>query len=419
VRRIVRDSWAWRGGFAPDELQYDPVLADATGGPLPPASPAGWPVLTSQLEAAWSHPDAEEMGIRTLTGSAAAHLALCARTGGYHATLPRELPELLPAFEEIRAGDESIPTWEQALGHLEAGGVVERSATRIALLRPEPPTVDRMRLMRDRLDDHEHREPDDPVANRLLRAVWRQTYSGLGVERFRGLAAAQRLRVTVAPDLGPGQVRNPFFEVGQATLPPYRNEPGTVLDHVFPERSWVTLGQIVRSPEPDGAPLWASPPEVLAALLGGGRGANAVRRAVRGMLVWLLLAERTGSRSGPVEMPTAALSRAVAEVLGLKADADHRKLTRMLVGDLGRRGLVALPGGDVPRIVLLPVPAPEPGGVRHALSQWMSWRVSSGEEGSLEGLLRLGERHRERHVRAPWAAALEERRVRVEVLPGA
>lgn len=419
MRRIVRDSWAWRGGFAPDELDYAPVLADASSGPIDLPAEEHWPVLTSQLEAAWSVPTAADLGIRKLTAPAAAHLALTARTGGYHATLPRDLPDLVPVFEEIRAGDVTVPSWEDALALLEQGGVIERSATRLALLRPPPPTVERMRLMRDMLDDHEHREPDDPIANRLLRAVWRQTYSGLGVARFRDLAAHGRLRVTVAERTTPEEARDPFFEVGQASLPDFRNAPGAVLDHSFPERSWVTLGQMVRT-EADGtrAQLWATPPEVFAALLGAGRGANATRRAVRGMVVWLLLADHTGSRTGRVEMAMAALSRAVAEVLGLKRDADHRKLCRLLVGDLERRGLVALSPGEAGRIVLLPVPAPDPVTVRQALGQWMTWRVSSTEE-PLEGLLRLAERHRERYVRGPWATALEERRVRVEILPGA
>lgn len=419
MRRIVRDSWAWRGGFAPDELQYEPVLADATAGPIGRPAAEHWPVLSSQLEAAWSIPAAEELGIRTLTAPAAAHLALVARTGGYHATLPRHLPELVPVFEGIRAADPSVPTWEEALELLERGGVIERSATRLALLRPTPPTVARMRLMRDMLDDHEHREPDDPVANRLLRAVWRQTYSGIGVSRFRELAAHGRLRVTVAERAALEEPRDPFFEVGQASLPDFRNAPGAVLDHSFPERSWIALGQFVGAPASAARTwLWATPPEVFAALLGAGRGANAVRRAVRGMVVWLLLADHTGARTGPVEMAMAALSRAVAEVLGLKRDADHRKLCRLLVGDLERRGLVSLSPGESGRIVLLPVPAPDATTVREALGQWMAWRVSSAEE-PLEGLLRLAARHRERHVRGPWAAALEERRIGVEVLPGA
>jgi hypothetical protein len=418
VRRIVRDSWAWRGGLAADELVYDPVLADATSGPIDEPARRHWPVLTSQLEAAWSTPDAEDLGIRALTGPAAAHLALVARTGGYHATLPRELPELVPVFEEIRAGDPSIPEWNAALDLLESGGVIERTATRLALLRPTPPSVERMRLMRDVLDDHEHAHPDDPVPNRLLRAVWRQTYSGLGVARFRELAAAGRMRVTVR-DRGPlDPARDPFFEVGPASLPEFRNEPGAVLDHTFPERSWVPLALIDRG-APDGAarPLWATAPEIFAVMLGAGRGSNAVRRAVRGMVVWLLLADHTGSRTGPVEMPTAAIARALAELLGLKRDADHRKLSRVLVGDLERRGLVATTPAPASRIVLLPVPAPDPATVRHALGQWMAWRVATIED-PLEALLRLSGRHRERYVRAPWAEAFEERRIRVELLPG-
>lgn len=416
MRRIVRDTWAWRGGFAADELRYAPALADAVAGPIDVPATVHWPVLTSQLEAAWSVPTAEQLGIRALTGPAAAHLVLTARTGGYHATLPRRLPELLPAFEEIRAGDDSIPSWEEALALLEEGGVVDRSSSRIALLRPSAPTVERMRLMRDMLDDHEHREPDDPVANRLLRAVWKQTYAGLGVARFRELSAAGRLRVTVAP--GTDEHRpDPFFEVGPASLPEYRNGPGAVLDHTFPERSWVPLDQLVPGDAPR-AELWAAAPEVLAVLLGAGRGANAVRRALRGTVLWLLLADHTGGRTGPVALPLAAISRSLAEVLGLKADADHRKLARVLLGDLERRGLVA--AGDAPahRIEFLAVPAPDTAAVRHALAQWMAWRVSSSEE-PLAGTLRLASEHRERYVRGPWADAFEERRITVEVLPGA
>lgn len=416
MRRIVRDTWAWRGGFAADELHYDPVLADATAGPVAGPATVHWPVLTSQLEAAWSIPRAETLGIRALTGPAAAHLVLVARTGGFHATLPRDLPEVLPAFEEIRAGDASVPGWEASLALLEEGGVVSCSPTRIALLRPVPPTADRMRLMRDMLDDHEHGEPDDPVTNRLLRAVWKQTYSGIGVSRFRELAAAGRLRVAVAGRAALDGVRDPFFEVGQATLPDFRHAPGAVLDHTFPERSWVPLDQIEPLEHGDEQ-LWATAPEIFAVLLGAGRGFNAVRRAVRGMVLWLLLAEHTGARVGPVELPVSALSRALAEVLGLKAHADHRKLARVLLADLERAGLVSSPAEGPQRMLLLRVPAPTGDTVRHAMGQWMAWRLSATDD-PLEALLRLAERHRERHVRAPWAAAFEERRVSVRIVAG-
>lgn len=419
MRRIVRDTWVWRGGFAADELHYEPVLADATAGPIQVPADLHWPVLTSQLESAWSLPNAEEVGIHALTAPAAAHLTLVRRTGGYHALLPRELPELLPVFEEIRQGDDTIPTWDEALDLLESGGVIERTATRLALLRPEPPSIERMRQMRDLLDDHDHAEPDDEVSNRLLRAVWKQTYSEIGVVRFRELAAAGRLRVTVRERHPDDEPRDPFFEIGQASLPDFRNEPGAVLDHTFPERSWIRLTEVDPVPGPDGrAQLWATAPEVFAALLGGGRGANAVRRAVRGMVVWLLLAERAEGHTGPVEMPTATLARALAEVLGLKRDADHRKLSRALLADLDRAGLATTTPGPPQRIRLLPVPPPDHDRVRHALTQWMSWRVAAETEEPLEGLLRLSSRHRERFVRGPWATAFEERRIRATVLPG-
>lgn len=418
MRRIVRDTWSWRGGFAADELRYEPALVDATAGPVTGPATETWPVLTSQLEAAWSVPHAEDLGILGLAGPAAAHLTLTARAGGVHAVLPADLAELLPAFEAIRGADGAVPDWERSLALLEAGGVVERSATRLALLRPAPPTVARMRLMRDALDDHEHDAPEHPVTNRLLRAVWRQTYSGVGVRRFRELAAAGRLRVTVTAPIRGDHPRDPFFEVGQASLPEYRNEPGAVLDHVFPERSWVTLAQIAPAPEETPAELWATAPEVLAVVLGAGRGANAVRRALRATTVWLLLAERSDGRTGPVETSTSTLARRLAEVLGLKADADHRKLGRVLLGDLERTGLVRIDPGRPGWIELCTVPAPDHATVRHALAQWMAWRVSAPSDEPLEGILRLAERHRERLVRGPWAAAFEDRRISVEVLPG-
>lgn len=418
MRRIVRDTWSWRGGFAADELHYEPELVDATAGPVTAPATEAWPVLTSQLEAAWSVPGAEDLGIVGLAGPAAAHLTLTARTGGVHAVLPGDLAALRPAFETIRGGEAGTPDWDRSLALLEAGGVLERSRTRVALLRPAPPTVERMRRMRDALDDHEHGAPDHPVTNRLLRAVWRQTYSDVGVRRFRELAAAGRLRVTVdepAAGDGPG---DPFFEVGQASLPDYRNAPGAVLDHAFPERSWVTLGQIVPAAEGVRAPLWATAPEVLAVALGAGRGANAVRRALRATTLWLLLADRAGGRTGVLEASMSALARELAEVLGLKADADHRKLGRVLLGDLERTALVRVDQGASRRIVLRPVPAPDPVTVRHALAQWMAWRVSAPSAEPFEGVLRVAGRHREHHVRAPWAAAFESRRIRAEVLPG-
>jgi hypothetical protein len=418
VRRIVRDSWAWRGGLAADELRYEPDLADATAGPVTGPPVVHWPVLSSQLEAAWSVPGAERLGIHTLAGPAAAHLALVARTGGVHATLPLRLPELLPVFEEIRGGDDAVPGWSEALDLLESGGVIERSATRLALLRPPAPTVERMVLMRDVLDDHEHRHPDDPVTNRLLRAVWKQTYSGIGNAGFRGLSNAGRLRVTVREPSPKDPPADPFFEVGQSSLPEFRNEPGAVLDHGFPERSWVSLAQIV--PGVDGAPsvLWGTAPELLAVLLGAGRGFNAVRRALRGTVVWLLLARWSEGRSGVVETSTSTLARALAEVLGLKVDADHRKLSRSLLADLERADLIRVLPGPAQRVELLSVPAPDRATVRHALAQWMAWRVSAESEEPLEGTLRISSEHRERFVRGPWAAAFADRRISVTVLPG-
>jgi hypothetical protein len=416
MQRIVRDTWAWRGALAADELRYTPVLADAMSGPITTPARTGWPVLTSQLEAAWSVPGAEGHGIHALTGPAAAHLSLVARTGGYHAVIPRDAPEIRAPFEEIRGQDEDVPTLDEALTLLESGGVIERTATRLALLRPPPPSVDRMRLMRDRLDDHDHRAPDDPVTNRLLRAVWRQTYSGIGTGRFRELARHGRLQATV--DLMPrAEPVDPFFEVGVASLPELHGDLVVDRDQPYPERGWIALSQIaLEAPEGAPVPLLATRIEIGALLLGRGQGANAVRRAVRGTMVWQALARRTGWMTGPVRVSTATLAEELAAVLGLKAGADHRKLVRALLGDLERAGLLGR-DRETDGPVLRRPPAPDAALARHAFDAYALWRpsISADPPEPFTALLRA---HRDDGVRAPWARALEERRVRVEVLPG-
>jgi hypothetical protein len=416
MRRIVRDTWAWRGALAPDELRYTPVLGDAMSGPITAPARTDWPVLTSQLEAAWSVPGAEGHGVHALTGPAAAHLALVARTGGYHAVIPRNAPEIRAPFEAIRGHDDGVPTLDEALTLLESGGVIERTATRLALMRPAPPSVDRMRQMRDRLDDHDHRAPDDPVTNRLLRAVWRQTYSGIGTGRFRELARHGRLRATI--DLTPRAAPvDGFFEVGVGSLPELHGDLVVDRDQPYPERSWIPLNRIVlRAAEHGPVPLLATRIEVGALLLGRGEGANAVRRAVRGTVVWQALARRTGWTTGPVHVSTATLAEELASMLGLKAGADHRKLVRSLLADLERAGLLDRdPATDGP--VLLRPPAPDAALARHAFDAYTLWRpsISTDPPAPFSELLRA---HRDEGVRAPWARALEERRVRVEVLPG-
>lgn len=416
MRRIVRDTWAWRGALAPDELRYTPVLGDAVAGPITTPARSGWPVLTSQLEAAWSVPGAEGHGVHALTGPAAAHLALVARTGGYHAVLPRDPAGLRGLFDEIRGGDADVPSLDEALALLESGGVIERSATRIALLRPAPPSVERIRLMRDRLDDHDHRHPDDPVTNRLLRAVWRQTYSGIGTGRFRELARHGRLRATI--DLArPGGPPEPLFEVGVGSLPELHGDLVVDRDQPYPERSWIAYSRLaLRAPADEAVPLLATRIEVGALLLGRAEGANAVRRAVRGTVVWQALARRTGWCTGRVSVSTAALAEELAGMLRLKVGADHRKLVRGLLADLERAGLVRrAPGTDEP--VLMRPPTADDDVVRHAFDAYTLWRPSISAEppAPLTDLLRA---HRDDGVRGPWARALEERRVSVEVLPG-
>lgn len=415
MRRIVRDTWAWRGALAPDELRYRPVLADAVRGPIDRPARHDWPVLTSQLEAAWSTPKAEDLGIHALTGPAAAHLALVARTGGYHATIPRDPAELAPAYEAIRGGDDGVPTLDESLALLESGGVIERSPTRIALMRPAPPGVERMRLMRDRLDDHDHRAPDDPVTNRLLRAVWKQTYSGVGTGRFRELGRHGRLRATI--DLArPVGEPDPFFEVGVSSLPELRGDLALDRDLLHPERSWIALSNTrLRAHEDQPVPLLATRLEVGALLLGQGTGANAVRRAVRATVVWLMLARRADWMTGPVTAANAALSAELAGMLGLKADADHRKLLRLLVADLERAGLVARdPTSD--DLVLLRPPALGERAARHAADAYTLWRPSVSADPPHELAVLLAT-HRDSGVRGAWARLLEERRVTVEVLP--
>lgn len=113
VQRILRDMWAWRGGLTPDELGYEPRLADARAGPISEPAWRHWPMLVSQLEVAKGVQLATGLAVREVMGPVAVHLGLLTRTGGYHAILPDRLPQLEQEYMAIREDEDDIPRYDE------------------------------------------------------------------------------------------------------------------------------------------------------------------------------------------------------------------------------------------------------------------------------------------------------------------
>lgn len=412
MRRVMRDAWSWRGGFAPDEIEHEPRLGDARRGPIEEPAHTEWPVLDTQLEAAWpTRQPGEDM--HALLGPAIAHLVLCARTGGYHAVLPAELRSLEREYERLRRGDGSVLSFLESVGRLEAAGVVERTATSIGLLAPPRMRIECMQESRDRADAHEHRAPDDAVTVRFLRRVRRQTYTELGLTRYRELARFGRLRATVA-EAPAKDAHHSVFETSGQSMPTAASGSMTADALLYPGRSLIGLREIELASGGRGVPILATGAEVGALVLGAGRGANAVRRAVRAATVWLVCADEAQGRATGVELPIARLARAAAVRLGLNPEVDHRSRIRDLVCELERVGALERGDGDG-RVHVLHPPAVKTTAVRRFFDQWVA--LQGSVTGESAGTLDLAERHLGRYVHPAWRSLLEERRLSIRIVP--
>ncbi len=417
MQRILRDTWAWRGGLMPDELMYEPRLADARAGPITEPAWRHWPVLVSQLEVTNAIELATGLGVREVLGPVAVHIGLSTRTGGYHAILPDRLPQLEREYMAIRGGEDAVPGYDESLELLERAGVIERANGCLALLRPRPPSNEQLHEAKLRLDRHDVNVPVESMTQRVLDLECNRVSAGLGAQRYRELARFRRLHASIRVCVTGTLVTSGVFKVGPMALPPVPGRVASDAEDLHAARGWIGLPDIeLDHGDEDGMPLLTGGHEAAALLLGEGMGANATRRAVRGAILWLTLCDYTGGTVGTVRVPMAALTRRVAGLLGLDACADHRSRVRMLLNDLMRTGMIKRLAADCFSIQLVRPPSPDDDAIRHFLSEWIIWHERHRDEPT-RAALRLAEEHLRSRVRGTWVRLLEERRITIEVRP--
>lgn len=413
MRRIWRDTWSWRGGLALDELDYVPVPADATAGPIARPAKTDWPLLVSVVDVvALLGPGA---GADVSTSVAALFHLLATRTGGYHARLPRALPDV-EREHAVLEREHGFAGYAVALERLEAVGLVDRGSARMTLLRPPSPSPADLRWAREHMDAVARDAARDDVDRQLTRMAWRVERGGVLAMRFRELARFGRLRATVHDDPG-HEDQHGLFDVGPTALPPLDRAVNALADELHAVRGWVSAHGARHA---DGvAPLPLTAYELGALLLGQGVGANAVRRATRASGLWLVLLGHAGDDPEPFDTSVASLATEMAPYLGLAADGDHRATVAALLSELERIGAVVCerPTRKTLRVVVLRPAAPDDGRVRHFLRQWSAWRLAADGDPAV-GMGRLLDLSGDqlRRVRSSWAGLLERRRVTVEVL---
>lgn len=419
MRRILRDTWSWRGGLALDELEYEPVPVDARGGPITEPAARHWPLLVSSTDTvALLH--ARDAPRDVILGVAGLHMLLIDRTGGYHAILPRRMPEVERRYDELR-GDEPVVAVEEAIDAMVEVGALERSPSRLVVLRPPAPTPSDLHVARIRMDEAEELPEVWPMSRRLQRLAWRVGPEGFAGQRFRELASFGRLRATIADPDPLFSDQDGLYHVGPAALPPLSTALNVGNDGPHGARGWISAHHLrFVSPPGVGSPILLAAYEAAALLLGGGVGANAVRRAARATGLWLVLLEHVDGRAGAFDTTVAGLTTEFAPLLQLAAGGDHRSTVTALLADLERAGLVRTerPSRKTLRVHVLPARAPDDERTTSFLRQWSAWRMSGGESAAgLDELVVLAERHLRDRVRRTWVDLLEARRVRVEVRP--
>lgn len=337
-----------------------------------------------------------------------AHLVLCSRTGGYHARMDAGLVGVEADFESLRGGQQGMPSFWESVGTLEAAGILERAANSIAL---------------HRVSGHSYTTLDlqalvpllsDTATPKLLHRIRHQTESGVGSLRYRELARYGRLaaQVSLHPGSGAG---DPLFEASAGSMPS-AGPVGLPSDAgLMPGRSLLGNAHVaLPEHEEHDVPILATGAEVGALVLGDGRGANAVRRAIRAATVWLLCVEATRGRVGDVHKTMVGLSKQAAAVLGMNPSADHRSRVRDLLVALEAVG--ALSRSSAGLRVLHP-PAARQRDVQRFLADWGS--LLFGTYADSDGISALSESHLHRYVHPAWRQLLEQRRLNLRVLSGA
>lgn len=422
MQRNLRDTWSWRGALTTDELEYEPVLADAVVGPITAPASAHWPLLVSHLDVA-ARVVAEGRSVREALGPIGLYLLLFRRSGGVHAFVPEVDPDLVDWFEDLRRGEDGVPDHRTSVQWLIASGMVERSRGRLALVRPPSPTLDELHHVRVELDRLELDADLGAMVHRVVALAWDVQVLGPGGRRYRELARFGRLAVTIAPPDAARADPKGYRRVGPTSLPELTADVARDLEDLHPARGWISAAQIEIPAAWEDPPLLIAAYEIAALLLGPGAPHSVVdlRRAVRATALWTVAVARTGGKAGQVRTSVSQLTREFAELVGLAADGDHRTLVAQLLEDLVAANVIRatrLPRGLVVEVLRPPVPSDQT--VREFLVSWKGWRLATqaADRDRLEEGLRLAGEHLERYVREPWRDLLEEGRVTVRVMPG-
>ncbi len=411
-----RDAWAWRGGLARDEIDYSPVLSDARREPIFEPAHTAWPVLDTHIEAALAAvPYASAW--RTILGPATAHLALCGRTGGYHAVVGGSLRQLERRFGQVVGRVCEIASFSESLNALEQAGVIERSGSLIALKTvPRPPAetlLANMELCGRAGDDEQVSGAVEEALGRYLAAARRQTQLGVGARRYRELGVYGRLGAVVSDRPG-GGAGEPSYAAGGNCLP-VESFTGLPSDlGLVPDRSLVSGEHLVirRAADAD-TDILISCAEVGALVFGDGVGVNALRRAIRAAGIWGLCVLLAEGKTRRVSISLSGLSQRAADLFGLNPAVDHRTRVRQLCSVLeGVGSLDRAEGGFQP----LSPPGCPPCRVRRFAAEWAT---ALGDPSMPESVAvtALAEQHLKTYMRPAWQRLLEQRRVAVTVLP--
>ncbi|MEV4419909.1 hypothetical protein AB0L40_08035 [Patulibacter sp. NPDC049589] len=395
---------------------YRPArIADATDGPIGDAEGA-WPALVSPFDV-FALVLARGAEVNDGFAAALVHTLLLARTGGYHARLPRVPADVRGRFERLtRPFWEALPAFEEAMDLLADVGAIESGIAGIALVRPPAPTVRQLRAAVLAQDSISSASLGGTRIQRLVTdARIRLVDHGPGARAWEALIATDRLRIAFrARERDPDPIFSTPPGALAAPLPPMGDRPASVA-----HRGGVPASALPAGDRP-GEPMYLGEHEIAALLLRGAPyNRRTLRRVLRATRVWLELAGDREGTTGPVERTITGLARDVAEVLELDPSADNRKTILAAVDELIAIGALSrrLDRRGARQLVLHRPPGPP-----HRYSEGLAdaaarWRLEAAGEPcpTIDALAVDGRAFRERHVRDRWFAALAARSIVVEV----
>jgi hypothetical protein len=414
LRTLIRDAFAWRGGLAADELEYDVVVGDARSGPLADGTRAT-PAIVDPLDVVLPLLRAGA-GPSRARSAALAWTLLLRSTGGYHARLPTDLSAVRGPYEVLTARyPHQADGLDDVLASLEAIGALGVGPGGPAVLRPAP--LDGPSTL-DALGRYETGVLDGDLLGGFghrVRAEAHATFTrGVLQARWRALAAESRMAVRLDESPGP-RADQASWDVGPAQFRPRIDEAGTA-QMLIDVRSGIPADAF-QPTDRVGAPLLIGPVEIGALLLGtGGYTRNAVSLALRATAAWTMMADATGGLVGPSPTTISGLSATYAGLFGLPG-LDHRKTMRAAQDFLLRTGLARRDDAGPGCVMVRPV-GPDYRSLHQTVQALYRWILEDDRTSAvLREVAGQAIAYRDRHVVAQWERVLRRRAVRVAIRP--